>query len=138
LGDGRIGAASLSMSIADASPSSLVLDAAERCADDQHRPLSQRVKLEITSGFGYRLLSGSAGAEQAYRDALATRRTLFPPDHADVGVSLENLGIVLQKQGRNTEAVAMLDSALNILLPAFSAEHRLIRVAVAYRDSALN
>jgi hypothetical protein len=45
---------------------------------------------------------------------------------------------VLQKQGRNTEAVAMLDSALNILLPAFSAEHRLIRVAVAYRDSALN
>jgi hypothetical protein len=44
---------------------------------------------------------------------------------------------VLQKQGRNTEAVA-LDSALNILLPAFSAEHRLIRVAVAYRDSALN
>jgi tetratricopeptide (TPR) repeat protein len=79
-----------------------------------------------------------AGAENAYRKALATRRTLFPADHADVGVSLENLGIVLQKQGQGAEAVALLDSALSVLLPALGHDHRLVRVAVAYKDSALN
>jgi eukaryotic-like serine/threonine-protein kinase len=76
------------------------------------------------------------GAERAYRDALSIRRVLFPPTHADVGVSLENLGIALEKQGRGHQAVALLDSALAVLLPTFGEEHPLVTVARAYRDSA--
>ena len=81
-------------------------------------------------------LGDHVGAEAAFRQALAVRRTLFPPDHADLGVSFENLGIVLHQQRRRVEAVIMLDSALNILLPALGPDHMLVRVATAYRDSA--
>ena len=77
-------------------------------------------------------------AENAYRQALAIRRLLFPSDHSDVGIGMENVGIALHKQGQNSRAAAMLDSALAVLRPTFGAQHRVVRVAVAYRDSASN
>jgi hypothetical protein len=73
-----------------------------------------------------------------FREALAIRRTLFPPDHADIGVSYENIGIALHGQERNAEAAAMLDSALAVLEPAFGGEHATVRLALAYRDSVEN
>jgi tetratricopeptide (TPR) repeat protein len=79
-----------------------------------------------------------SGAEAMFREALAIRRTLFPPDHADIGVSYENIGIALHGQERNAEAAAMLDSALAVLEPAFGGEHATVRLALAYRDSVEN
>lgn len=75
-----------------------------------------------------------AAAESTFREALAIRLTLLPPDHSDVGVSYLNPGSALALARHNDEAGVVLDSALAVLVPSFGPDHGLARTALAWRD----
>jgi tetratricopeptide (TPR) repeat protein len=72
-----------------------------------------------------------AEAEGLYREALALRRDLLPPDHAELGATLTGLGELLVRKGAPpdlTEAEELLREALTIRRQALAEGHWLIAV----------
>ena len=51
-------------------------------------------------------------AEPLYREALATKRRIHPPNHPSVLMSVNNLGVLLQDMRQWDEAEALLGEAL--------------------------
>jgi tetratricopeptide (TPR) repeat protein len=95
----------------------LVADAMQSALDDLDRGVladDPETEASLQSTIA-RILQGNARAEQALqvaRQALATRRRLFPADHQDVYASLNDVACALQRLGRNAEALAEFEAAL--------------------------
>ena len=53
-------------------------------------------------------------AKQQYERAIELKRLLLGPEHVDVAVSESNLADLLNELGRNDEALALVDRALNV------------------------
>jgi eukaryotic-like serine/threonine-protein kinase len=71
-----------------------------------------------------------AGALQNYREALDRQRAQYGDDHEVVGVDLRQLGVVLHRQGRLTEAEAHLQQALEIFRKRLPENHRRLAEAL--------
>jgi serine/threonine-protein kinase len=71
-----------------------------------------------------------AGALQNYREALDRQRAQFGDDHEVVGIDLRQLGVVLHRQGRLTEAEEHLQQALEIFRKRLPENHRRLAEAL--------
>lgn len=68
-------------------------------------------------------LTDAAAAEAMLRQALASDEDRLGPDHAEVGVHLNNLAALLLGTGRAQEALPLAVRARDIMLGAFDGEH---------------
>lgn len=66
---------------------------------------------------------GAAAAEATLRQALASDEDRLGPDHAEVGVHLNNLAALLLGAGRAQEALPLIVRARDIMLGAFDGDH---------------
>ncbi len=71
--------------------------------------------------------SNAAEAEAALLRALASDEDRLGPDHADVGVHLNNLAALLLGTGRAQEALPLAVRARDIMLGAFDGDHPMKR-----------
>ena len=81
-----------------------------------------RAEMTYVLAEGYEKLGLLERAEPLAREALATRRGLFGPTHADVAASLNQLGWVLRERGSLYEAEALLREAVAIGREVFPPE----------------
>jgi hypothetical protein len=65
----------------------------------------------------------AAAAEATLRQALASDEDRLGPDHAEVGVHLNNLAALLLSAGRAQEALPLIVRARDIMLGAFDGDH---------------
>jgi tetratricopeptide (TPR) repeat protein len=95
------------------------------------------VEAEVCSALGgvYQALGDYAQAEKMQRRALALDRQLFGPEHAEVALSLHNLGSALYEQGLFAEAETCLREGLAMGRRLFGNEH--LTVAASLNDLAL-
>jgi tetratricopeptide (TPR) repeat protein len=107
----------------------LVADAMQRALDELERGVladDPETEASLQSTIA-RILQGNARAEQALqlaRQALATRRRLFPGDHQDVHASLNDVACALQRLGRNADALAEFEAALEMGRRLHPGDHR--------------
>ncbi|MBY0566264.1 MAG: hypothetical protein K2P70_03050 [Hyphomonadaceae bacterium] len=66
---------------------------------------------------------GAAATEATLRQALASDEDRLGPDHAEVGVHLNNLAALLLGAGRAQEALPLIVRARDIMLGAFDGDH---------------
>ena len=62
-------------------------------------------------------------AETYYRWALANREKLLGPDHPDVALTLSNLGVLMQSEGKIEAAESLYQRALRIFERSVTADH---------------
>jgi tetratricopeptide (TPR) repeat protein len=76
----------------------------------------------------YRAAGGDAArlgeAEALLREALAINEKLLGPDHPDVALNLNNLGLLETDAGRLAQAEPLIERALRIRERALPADHR--------------
>jgi tetratricopeptide (TPR) repeat protein len=107
----------------------LVADAMQRALDELERGVladDPETEASLQSTIA-RILQGNARAEQALelaRQALATRRRLFPGDHQDVHASLNDVACALQRLGRNAEALVEFEAGLEMCRRLNPGDHR--------------
>lgn len=77
----------------------------------------------LIGGDGAAPPGGAAASEAALRQALAIDEDRLGPDHAEVGVHLNNLAALLLGAGRAQEALPLAVRARDIMLGAFDGDH---------------
>ncbi|MCP4658780.1 MAG: serine/threonine protein kinase, partial [bacterium] len=76
----------------------------------------------------YRRQDRLAKAEELLRKSLELRRRFLPPDHEDIGLASNNLGLVLRGLGYYPEARDLLSYARDILERHYPGDHRDIAI----------
>jgi tetratricopeptide (TPR) repeat protein len=70
-------------------------------------------------------------ALELHRESLAMRAELLGPDHPDVGMNYNNIGLVLQQMGRYDESAAAKAEAVRIWERSLGPDHPLFAIALS-------
>jgi tetratricopeptide (TPR) repeat protein len=87
---------------------------AERVGKDLTNQPEVEAQLRMTLGELYRVLGRFDVSEQMHRQALAIEKQLFPGDHADVALSMNDLALVLDEERKLEEAEKLTREALGM------------------------
>jgi eukaryotic-like serine/threonine-protein kinase len=97
---------------------------AERIGNDLTNQPEVEAQLRTTLGELYRVLGRFDQSEQMHQQALGIQKQLFPRDHADVALSMNDLALVLIEERKLDESEALTRDALEMRRRLLGNKHR--------------